>query len=133
MRSVFTKILLWFLLTVFVTFGLTFYLSSVFLRARQPEFNRLAFELGEAREAWETGKGAGLEDFLGRFRDATGADAALTDANGRDILTGRNWAKEIQSSAPGRGYFAFRPFLRIENNRRNFLVVTLSRDRKYYF
>ena len=132
-RSLFTKILLWFLLTVIVTFSLTFYISSVFIRSRQPEFNRLTFELREARKAFESEGREGLAGFLEQFKDANGADAALTDSTGRDLMTGRDWSKEIHSASGGRGYFAFRPFLRNENNRGRFLLVTLSRDRKYYF
>jgi len=45
MRTLFTKILLWFLLTVVVTFTVTFYVSSIFVRSRQPEFTRFTFEL----------------------------------------------------------------------------------------
>ena len=36
MRTLFTKILLWFLLTVIVTFSVSFYLSSIFVQSRQP-------------------------------------------------------------------------------------------------
>ena len=89
MRTLFTKILLWFLLTVALTSSVTFYVSSVFVRSRQPEFGRFTFELREARTAWETQGKAGLTSFLARLKDATGADAGLADANGRDALTGR--------------------------------------------
>src|ERR1700760_5117424 len=118
MRTLFTKILLWFLLTVIVTSTVTFYISSVFVRSRQPEFSRFTFELREARAAWESDGAAGLTRFLNRLRDATGADAGLTDASGRDLLTGRDWTKEIHS--PGgrggfRGFLPFVPFVRIES------------------
>ena len=49
MRTLFTKILLWFLLTVVLTSSVTFYVSSMFVRSRQPEFGRFTFELREAR------------------------------------------------------------------------------------
>ncbi len=88
MRTLFTKILLWFLLTVIVTFSVTFYVSSIFVRSRQPEFTRFTFELREARSAWETDGSAGLNRFLARLKDATGADAGLTDSNGRDRTHG---------------------------------------------
>jgi two-component system sensor histidine kinase CpxA len=135
MRTLFTKILLWFLLTVIVTSTVTFYVSSVFVRSRQPEFSRFTFELREARAAWETDGKPGLTRFLARLKDATGAEAALTDINGHDVLTGRDWMKEIHS--PGgrggiRGFLPFVPFVRIESNR-GFTTVTLSRDKKYYF
>jgi signal transduction histidine kinase len=134
MRTLFTKILLWFLLTVMVTFSVTFYVSSIFVRSRQPEFSRFTFELREARAAWETDSSAGLTRFLARLKDATGAEAGLADANGRDVLTGRDWSKEIRSPAARgpRGFLPFVPFVRIENGR-GFTAVTLSRDKKYYF
>jgi signal transduction histidine kinase len=134
MRTLFTKILLWFLLTVIVTFTGTFYVSSIFVRSRQPEFSRFTFELREARAAWETEGSAGLTRFLARLKDATGADAGLADANGRDVLTGRDWSKEIRSTAgrAPRGFLPFVPFVRIESGR-GFTTAPLSRDKKYYF
>jgi two-component system sensor histidine kinase CpxA len=135
MRTLFTKILLWFLLTVIVTFTVTFYVSSIFVRSRQPEFSRFTFELREARAAWETDGARGLNRFLARLKDATGADAGLTDATGHDVLTGRDWTKEIRSPAGRggvRGFLPFVPFVRIESGR-GFTTVTLSKDKKYYF
>jgi len=58
----------------------------------------------------------------------------LTDINGRDVLTGRDWSKEIHSPG-GRGVpglLPFIPWFRIESGR-GFSSVTLSRDKKYYF
>ncbi len=135
MRSLFTKILLWFLLTVILTFSVTFYVSSVFLRARQPETGRFTFELREARAAWETEGATGLQRFLNRLKDATGADAGLTDGSGRDLLTGRDWNKDIRyalNTRTPRAFLPFWPFVRIESNRA-FTTATLSRDKKYYF
>src|ERR1700742_4893769 len=97
MRTLFTKILLWFLLTVALTSSVTFYISSIFVRSRQPEFGRSTFELREARAAWEKNGRAGLESFLTRFKDATGAEAALTDGSGHDVTNGSDWTKLINS------------------------------------
>ncbi len=135
MRTLFTKILLWFLLTIAVTFTLTFYASSVFTRSRQPDY-RLTFELREARQAWEKQGRAGLEAFAARFKDATGADVALTDAAGRDLLSGRDWSREIRSPSLGernrnRSYYPFLPFLRFETGR-GYMTATQSRDGKYH-
>jgi two-component system sensor histidine kinase CpxA len=135
MRTLFTKILLWFLFTVVLTSSVTWYVSSIFARSRQPEFGRFTFELREARRAWETEGSAGLSLFLARLKDATGADAALTDINGRDLLTGHDWSKEIHSPPGGRGVpglLPFIPWFRIESGR-GFTSVRLSADRKYYF
>jgi signal transduction histidine kinase len=134
MRSLFTKILFWFLLTVAVTFTATFYISSIFVRSRQPELGRATFELREAREAWETNGRAGLDLFLARFKDATGAEAALADGSGRDVRDGRDLTKLIKSpnGRATRSFFVLLPFGRIDRGR-GFTGVTLSRDKKYYF
>ncbi len=132
MRSVFAKILLWFLFTVFVTFSVTFYLSSIFVRARQPEFPRMNFELREAREAWEAEGKIGLQRVLDRYKDATGVEADLTDGEGRDLITGHDWSKEIRDQRNPRQRGFFTPFVRIQN-RRGFIISSRSRDQKYMF
>jgi two-component system, OmpR family, sensor kinase len=133
MRTLFTKILLWFLFTVIVTFTVSFYLSSIFVQSRQPA-RRFTFELREARAAWETEGKAGLTHFLARLKDANGAEAALTDANGRDVITGRDWSQDIRNpgSRVPRWLIPLTPFVRIESGRA-FTFVTSSRDKKYYF
>jgi two-component system sensor histidine kinase CpxA len=135
MRTLFTKILLWFVLTVIVTFTGTFYISSIFVRSRQPEFNRFNFELREARAAWESDGAAGLNRFFARLKDATGADAVLATANGHDVISGRDMSDEIHGNTGrprGSLPFAFSPFLRIQSGR-GFTSVTLSRDKQFYF
>ena len=132
MRTLFTKILLWFLLTVVVTFTASFYLSSILVS--RPETRRFTFELREARAAWELEGQAGLDRFLARLKDATGAEAALTDFSGHDVRNGKDWSKLIHNP-PGRtlrSVLQFLPFVRIENGR-GFTAVTPSRDKKYYF
>src|SRR6185312_6473133 len=136
MRTLFTKILLWFLFTVALTSSVTWYVSSIFQRSRQPEAGRFTFELREARRAWEMEGATGLNTFLTRLKDASGGgDAALTDANGRDLVSGRDLSKEIHSPPGGRGVpglLPFIPWFRIETGR-GFTTVNQSRDGKYYF
>jgi len=131
-RSVFAKILLWFLFTVFVTFSVTFYVSSIFVRARQPEFPRLNFELRSARQAWETEGKAGLQRFLDQYKDAAGVEGTLTDGEGRDLMTGHDWSKELRDQRNPRQRGFFTPFVRIQN-RRGFILSSPSRDQKYMF
>lgn len=135
MRSLFTKILLWFFLTVLVTSAASFYISTVFLRSRQPNFNRMSFELREARTAWETQGRAGLERFFARYKEASNVEPVLADASGRDVLTGRDWSKEILASREfgPRGALPLFPFVHIEPGHRGFVLPTLSRDHKYWF
>jgi two-component system sensor histidine kinase CpxA len=137
MRTLFTKILGWFLLTVFVTFSATFYINSIFMQNRGPDFNRFTFELREARQAWESEGRTGLEQFESKYRDASsGVEPVLTDASGHDLLSGRDWSPEIHSAGSnGRGGFRgpipYVPFLRIDPGH-GFVTATMSRDRKYY-
>jgi len=98
LRTLFTKILLWFLLTVVVTFWGTFYVSSIF--QNRPQDNvRFRFELSEARNLWETQGATGLTPFFARLKRITGVAAVLTDGSGRDVMTGRDWSREIRSAA----------------------------------
>ncbi|MES1258138.1 MAG: hypothetical protein ABUS51_06895, partial [Acidobacteriota bacterium] len=85
MSRLFTKILLWFLLTVIVSMTASFYIWNVVTRnTPQRQFNGMAFEMREVRLAWEQDGKAGLERMAARFKDATGGgEAYLTDANGR--------------------------------------------------
>jgi two-component system sensor histidine kinase CpxA len=140
MRSLFAKMLVSFLFTVVVSTMAGFYIWNSFERRQPvqlPGAGR-SFELREARQAWETGGREALEAFLARWRDAmstVGADAVLTDGSGRDVLTGRDWSKEIRSSNPGRGRGGpMFPWVRMEGDRRAFNVFpTLAKDGKYYF
>lgn len=135
MRTLFTKIFLWFVATIIVTFTITFYLSTVFMRDRQPEYNRLTFELRQARRAWETSGATGLQRFVAEFKDASQVDGALTDSRGRDLLTGQDRWKEIEEGTGSRSvrpWSPWFPLLRVDTGRR-FTLVTASRDRKYYF
>jgi two-component system sensor histidine kinase CpxA len=134
MRTLFTKILAWFLLTLISAIGLSFYISTVLVRDRPPEYNRMTFELRQARKAWEANGKAGLDHFISEFKDASGAETILTDGAGRDVLTGRDYSKQIHSPNMGgrpRSFFAFAPFVRIETHH-GWTTVTASRDRKYY-
>ena len=62
-------------------------------------------------------------------------EPVLADGSGRDVLTGRDWSKEIRASREfgPRGGFPLFPFVRVEPGRRGFVMATLSRDHKYYF
>jgi signal transduction histidine kinase len=135
----FTKILLWFLLTVIVSLTASFYIWNVFMRnAPQRQFNGLTFELRESRKAWEAEGRVGLERVLAQIKDAMGGEPVLTDASGHDLITGKDWSSEIHDNATrgrgGRGGGPMSPIIRIEGARRaNFIMTTASRDAKYNF
>jgi two-component system sensor histidine kinase CpxA len=136
MRTLFTKILLWFLFTVILTSSVTWYVSNIFAGNRQAQFNgRFSFELREARRAWETEGKEGLQRFLVRLNEATGGESVLTDASGRDVLSGRDWSKEIHTPQGARGLpglLPFIPWVRVDNGRA-FTAVRQAVDKKYYF
>jgi two-component system sensor histidine kinase CpxA len=117
-RGLFVKIFLWFVLTVVVAVSGTFYVSNVLAQRQQAQqqqpqqFFRFRYELWDAREAWQTDGAKGLEDVIAKVKDADRFEAHLADANGHDLLTGRDWSKEIASAlaqasrgrgGPGRG------------------------------
>jgi len=135
MRSLFTTILLWFMLTTVLSFSGSWYIFNTFQRPAQQQYNGRIYELREARKAWETGGRAGLEAWLAEFKGASNGEAVLADGSGKDVLTGRDWSNEIRSSNPGRGRGGpMFPFVRFEGARRAFNVApSLSRDGKYYF
>jgi signal transduction histidine kinase len=140
MRSLFAKMLASFLLTVMISTVAGFYIWNTFERRQPPQTPGIgrSFELREAKQAWETGGTAGLEAFFTRWKEAmstVGAEAVLTDGNGIDVLTHRDWLKEIKASNPGRGRGGpMFPWVRVEGERRAYSVYpTLSKDGKYYF
>jgi len=135
MRSLFTTILLWFMLTTVLSFLGSWYIFNTFQRPAQQQYNGRIYELREARKAWESGGRASLEAWLAEFNSASNGEAVLADGSGKDVLTGRDWSNEIRSSNPGRGRGGpMFPFVRFEGVRRAFNVApTLSRDGKYYF
>jgi signal transduction histidine kinase len=93
MRSVFVKTLLWFLATTavaitgsIVTTALTFRASE----SRQSPFMMLLnVQVGDAKRAYETGGKQALANLLARFQNVTQAEIVVTDANGTDLVTGR--------------------------------------------
>jgi hypothetical protein len=88
MNSLFGKILLWFWAALVInTVG-----SALITGLSGPRpylLSRLiAFQLEEARTAYETGGRPGLEQFMQRFHSVFGGEGILTDGSGRDVLTG---------------------------------------------
>ena len=77
MRSLFTKILLWFLLTTVLSISGTWYIYSTFQRPAQQQYNGRNYELYEARSAWETGGATGLEAWLAQFKQFSNGEAVL--------------------------------------------------------
>ena len=147
MRSLFVKILLWFILTVVVAVSGTFYVSNVLMQRQQqqpPQFSRFTYELRDARDAWQVEGATGLESVLERVKDADGLEAHLADASEHDVLTGRDWSKEIVTTlaqsyqgrgrGPGRGDSnPFFLFTRVDGPRPQMSVTQTRTGPKFYF
>jgi two-component system sensor histidine kinase CpxA len=91
MRSLFAKILLWFIATVVITsvgFSVATALTFAGSREKQPVSRLLPFALEEARYSYENGGSQRLKLFLDRFDAIFQARGILTDAQGRDLATG---------------------------------------------
>ena len=99
MKSLYLKVLAWFLVTVAVTgFGLLWVTSLNWTRAEQslPPFRRVAqleFEL--ARRAYEQGGKAELLKHQEWVRSRANFSGVLTDANGIDLVSGDSYADVV--------------------------------------
>ncbi len=93
MRSLFAKILLWFLATVMAAFmgfsiiAVVHYNDPMHMR---PLARAFVYQAREASEAYEAGGAAALRWDLARLKEIFQADAMLTDARGRDLVTGED-------------------------------------------
>ena len=93
-RSIFTKIFVWFTVTVvlsLVGFVATSVLLSERLSGRDPAIPRLhAMLLDQARRAYEEGGRTGLAAYLRRLKSYTETDYFLTDPRGIDLVSGED-------------------------------------------
>jgi len=128
LRSLFARILLWFLATTAVTgLGLIVTRSlNLNAQAGQAPFTRIMpFLLAQARGAYENGGRPALGALIARLRTVYLVDGIFTDSAGRDLLTGEDHSDLIR--AAGR-----RPaFLHLR--RSHFIVGRRSDDGKYWF
>ena len=125
MTSLFAKILLWFWATLVIT-TIGSALISGLAGPRPYLLSRLAaFELKEARAAYEEGGRPGLQQFMERFHSVFTGESILTDAYGRDLLTG---ADDSALLARTRAESRFPPF-----RRGGAVIARGSEDGKYWF
>jgi signal transduction histidine kinase len=127
MRSLFAKILGWFVLalvlTIIATVSTSILSYNPYSRIRAPFSLLLSVGLSDAREAWETGGRAGLDKELARFQDVTRiSKVVFTDASGTDLLTGEPHADLIRDARWWRSLF--RPH--------GIVFDRFSADGKYY-
>jgi two-component system sensor histidine kinase CpxA len=103
MRSLFAKILGWFVVALVVTIFATVITSIVSYnpsaRIRAPFSLMISVGMVDAVYAWDTGGRPALEASLNRFRETTRASTVIfTDSNGTDLITGE-WHPNLILSA----------------------------------
>jgi two-component system sensor histidine kinase CpxA len=104
MRSLFAKIVAWFVLTMVITLTATILISALSYNpysSPQPTVLSMLLSVGmtEARHAWETGGPEALKDTLARFKSVTHvSELIFADANGTDVLTGEQHQALIQQA-----------------------------------
>lgn len=117
MRSLFSKILLWFLATtVFTGFGIAI-TSAVALESGvgHPGMfsDVIAQRADEARLAYERGGAPALAATLAKLRAAGRNDAIFTDDRGRELLTGRDRSSLLPHSEGSFAWLARIPRMRV--------------------
>lgn len=127
MKSLFVKILLWFLAVMAVTVAGFVFITTTTMsatRGREHLWGRmLSFQGEEARHAYESGGREALAAFLVRFRRVFRAQGVLTDAQGRDVLSGADRRDLIEMANHQVQIFHFRPAV----------IARQSEDRRYWF
>jgi signal transduction histidine kinase len=116
MRSLFARILIWFLFTTFITsLGVAITAAVLFSRSegrRLPFNDTLGVRAEEAKRAWEQGGRIELAKALGHMHRSQRSEIIFTDASGRDLLTGQDRSSLLPSAE--RGFFgSFRLFSRV--------------------
>jgi signal transduction histidine kinase len=128
LRSLFARILLWFLATTAVTVtGLivTRWLSLNAAPGQQSPFTRMVpFLLVEARHAYETGGQPALAKLMARMQKVYEVQGIFTDASGRDLLTHEDRSDLVRR-------FQGRSSWRIGRNQ--VMVARRSEDGRYCF
>jgi two-component system sensor histidine kinase CpxA len=130
MRTLFAKILLWFWCTLAITVVGSAFISALIVNRNasaqeSPAARLVTLQLEEARNAYEGGGRPGLETFLENIQKIYGAQAILTDENGRDLLTNEDRSDMVRR-ARRRASF---PIIRTTEN----TLARRSDDGRYWF
>jgi two-component system sensor histidine kinase CpxA len=105
-RSIFTKIVLWFIVTVALSFA-GFVATSMFFTARLSGRDRIitgmhSFYLDEARSAYEEGGPARLSAYLRRLNSFSRTTYYLVDDTAIDLVTGEDRSALVARGSGGR-------------------------------
>ena len=125
MNSLFAKILLWFWATLVIDTIGSALISGLLAPHPYPLSRLIAFQLAEARAAYEAGGRPGLEQFMQRFHSVFVGEGILLDASGHDLLTGADESGLLSQSREESRF----PAVRL----RGAAVARNSRDGKYWF
>jgi two-component system sensor histidine kinase CpxA len=104
-KSLYAKILGWFLLTIAVSLGLfTMVARSAAERSvrqqEHPFMRTLALQADDARHAYETGGSARLGQYLARLRQFMGSEHYLVNAEGVDLVSGESRSELLANAKP---------------------------------
>lgn len=131
MRTLFAKILLWFLATTLITIAAVLITSALtFNPERQPPFGMLMrLQMREATHAYEHGGKAELAETLQRMHAVIQGELILAGAGGRDLLTGEDRTDLIREARQRHEWIPGLPFTR----RNNVVFGRQSQDGRYWF
>jgi len=129
MKSIFTKILLWSFGTLVVSLiafvGISRFLSDRAFRRGEPLRNPLSVQAEHARQAFEAGGREQLALYLEQLHAFFPDDHHLTDANGKDVLTGEDRSSLLARARTRPGVPGF--------GRGRMLMATPTADGRYHF
>src|SRR6478672_8238464 len=131
MRTLFAKILLWFLATTVITITAVVVTSALtYNTERQPPFGMLMrLQMREAEHAYETGGKPELSETVQRLRSVMQGEMILADSSGRDLLSGEDRTDLIREAKRRRDWGFTLPFTR----RSNVVWGRQSPDNRYWF
>ncbi len=113
MNTLFARILLWFVCMLAITVVGSAFISALSMSEndsdrRAPGARMADFQLSMARSAYERGGRAELEKYLAEIRRIFDGEGILTDARGRDLLTGQDRSALVRRAQAQR--VDYRPF-----------------------
>ncbi len=117
MRTLFAKILLWFLATTVITISAVVVTSALTYDTERPApFGMLMrMQMLEARHAYEHGGKAELAETVERIRSVMQGEMVMADDAGRDLLTGEDRTELIREARQRRDWGFALPFSRHSN------------------
>src|SRR5271170_7550815 len=126
MRSVYFKILLWCFVTLLLSL-VAFVMVSTFVSGAAARGGFItdihAWQTAEAVHAYESGGSAGLAAYLGNLHRFLKEHDYLTDAGGRDLLTGEDRSSLLKLARPVSE--------RLRESNGHLVMVTHSVDNQY--